>query len=100
MEVLRREDVPSAPVNTLDRVMKDPQLLHRNTVAEVGHPAGGSFKVMGNPVKAEGAEEILHHPPALGEHTEEILRGLLDYSSQKVQELMEKKIIFQSARGE
>jgi len=78
MEVLRREDVPSAPVNTLDRVMKDPQLLHRNMVAE----------------------EILHHPPALGEHTEEILRGLLDYSSQKVQELMEKKIIFQSARGE
>jgi crotonobetainyl-CoA:carnitine CoA-transferase CaiB-like acyl-CoA transferase len=100
MEVLRREDVPSAPVNTLDRVMQDPQLLHRNMVAEVGHPAGGSFKVMGNPVKAEGAEEVLRHPPALGEHTEEILRGLLDYGSQKVQELMEKKIIFQSVRGE
>jgi crotonobetainyl-CoA:carnitine CoA-transferase CaiB-like acyl-CoA transferase len=99
MEVLRRKDVPSAPVNTLDRVMKDPQVLHRNMVVEVGHPAGGSFKAMGNPVKAEGAEEVFHHPPALGEHTEEILRGLLGYNSQKVQDLTEKKIIFQPVRG-
>jgi len=100
MEVLRREDVPSAPVNTLDRVMKDPQLLHRNMVAEVGHPGGGSFKAMGNPVKAEGAEEVLHHPPALGEHTEEILRGLLGYSPQRIQDLIGKKIVAQPAGGE
>ncbi len=100
MEVLRHEDVPSAPVNTLDRVMKDPQLLHRNMVIEVGHPAGGSFKAVGNPVKAEGAKEVFHHPPALGEHTEEILRGLLDYSSQKIQDLMEKKIVLQPDRKE
>jgi len=100
MEVLRREDVPSAPVNTLDRVMKDPQLLHRNMVAEVGHPRGGSFKAMGNPVKAEGAEEVLHHPPALGEHTEEILRGLLRYSPQRIQDLIGKKIVAQPAGGE
>jgi crotonobetainyl-CoA:carnitine CoA-transferase CaiB-like acyl-CoA transferase len=100
MEVLRREDVPSAPVNTMDRVMKDPQLFHRNMVVEVGHPAGGSFKAMGNPVKASGVDEIFHHPPALGEHTEEILRGLLGYSSQRIQDLMEKKIVMQPVRGE
>jgi crotonobetainyl-CoA:carnitine CoA-transferase CaiB-like acyl-CoA transferase len=100
MEVLRREDVPSAPVNTLDRVMKDPQLLHRNMVVEVGHPAGGKFKCVGNPVKASGADEVFHHPPALGEHTEEILRGLLGYSMQRVQDLIEKKIIIQPVRGE
>jgi crotonobetainyl-CoA:carnitine CoA-transferase CaiB-like acyl-CoA transferase len=100
MEMLRREDVPSAPVNTLDRVMADPQLLHRNMVVEVDHPAGGKFKCVGNPVKASGGDEVFHHPPALGEHTEEILRGLLDYSSQKIQDLMEKKIIFQPDRGE
>ena len=100
MEVLRREDVPSSPVNTLDRVMKDPQILHRNMVVEVGHPAGGSFNSMGNPVKAEGAEEVFHHPPALGEHTEEILRSLLGYGSERIQDLMEKKIIIQPVGGE
>jgi CoA:oxalate CoA-transferase len=100
MEMLRREDVPSAPVNTLDRVMADPQLRHRRMVVEVGHPAGGSFKAMGNPVKAEGAEEVFLHPPALGEHTEEILRGLLGYGTQRIQDLLEKKIILQPFRGE
>jgi crotonobetainyl-CoA:carnitine CoA-transferase CaiB-like acyl-CoA transferase len=100
MDVLRREDVPSAPVNTLDRVMKDRQILHRNMVVEVDHPAGGKFKSVGNPVKAEGAEEVFRHPPALGEHTEEILRGLLGYGSQRIQDLMGKKIISQPVRGE
>jgi crotonobetainyl-CoA:carnitine CoA-transferase CaiB-like acyl-CoA transferase len=100
MEILRREDVPSAPVNTLDRVMADPQLRHRRMVVEVGHPAGGGFKAIGNPVKADGAEEVLRHPPALGEHSEEILRGLLGYGSQRIQDLMDKKITIQHGRGE
>jgi crotonobetainyl-CoA:carnitine CoA-transferase CaiB-like acyl-CoA transferase len=80
--------------------MKDPQLLHRNMVVGVEHPAGGGFKAMGNPVKAEGAEEVFHHPPALGENTEEILRGLLGYDSRKILDLTEKKIIIRPERKE
>jgi len=99
MEVLRREDVPSAPVNTLDRVMHDPQLIHRNMLIEVEHPISGKFKCMGNPVKASETEEVFRHPPALGEHTEEILRDLLGYDSPKIQQLIQQKIIFQAERG-
>jgi len=69
-------------------------------IVEVGHPGGGSFTAMGNPVKTMGAEEVFHHPPALGEHTEEILRGLLGYGNQRIQDLIEKKIVIQSDRGE
>jgi crotonobetainyl-CoA:carnitine CoA-transferase CaiB-like acyl-CoA transferase len=69
-------------------------------VVEVEHPASGKFRAAGNPIKASGAEEIFHHPPALGEHTEEILRGLLGYGSQRIRDLMEKKIVIQPARGE
>jgi len=100
MEVLRREDVPSAPVNTLDRVMTDAQLLHRRMVVEVDHPVSGKFKSIGNPVKTPGEEEIFNHPPALGEHTEEILRGLLGYDSKRIQQLIQQKIVFQAAGGE
>jgi len=100
MEVLRREDVPSAPVNTLDRVMTDAQVLHRRMVVEVDHPVSGKFKSIGNPVKTPGEEEIFNHPPALGEHTEEILRGLLGYDSKRIQQLIQQKIVFQAAGGE
>ena len=100
MEVLRREDVPSAPVNTLDRVMTDAQVLHRRMVVEVDHPVSGKFKSIGNPVKTPAEEEIFNHPPALGEHTEEILRGLLGYDSKRIQQLIQQKIVFQAAGGE
>ncbi len=98
MEALRREDVPSSPVNTLDRVMADPQLLHRHMVVEVEHPASGKFRAVGNPIKASGAEEIFHHPPALGEHTEEVLRNFLGYSSQRIEQLTQEKVILQAAK--
>jgi formyl-CoA transferase/CoA:oxalate CoA-transferase len=99
MEALRREDVPASPVNTLDRVMVDAQLLHRGMIVEVDHPLSGSFKAVGNPVKDLGSEEIFHHPPALGEHTEEILRGLLGYDSKRIEKLIEQKVTFQAAKG-
>jgi CoA:oxalate CoA-transferase len=98
MEALRREDVPSSPVNTLDRVMKDPQLVHRRMVVDVEHCAGGSFKAMGNPVKAVGDEEIFRHPPELGEHTGQVLREVLNYEPQKIEALFQEKIIFQKGR--
>jgi formyl-CoA transferase len=86
-------------VNTLDRVMVDAQLLHRGMIVEVDHPLSGSFKAVGNPVKDLGSEEIFHHPPALGEHTEEILRGLLGYDSKRIEKLIEQKVTFQAAKG-
>ncbi|MCJ7785433.1 MAG: CoA transferase [Desulfobacterales bacterium] len=97
MEALRREDVPSSPVNTLDRVMSDPQLLYRHMIVEVEHATSGKFKCIGNPVKASDAEETFSHPPLLGEHTEEILRDLLGYGSQRIGKLIQEKVIFQAA---
>jgi len=93
MEILRKEDVPSAPVNTLDRVMTDPQLLHRDMIVEIEHPSGGSFKAIGNPVKAEGLKDIFYHPPTLAEHTEEILRDLLGYNDSKIERLVKEKVV-------
>ncbi|MDI6755590.1 MAG: CoA transferase [Thermodesulfobacteriota bacterium] len=93
MEALRRDDVPSSPVNTLDRVMADPQLLHRRMIVEVEHPTSGKFKCVGNPVKASDAKETFNHPPHLGEHTEEVLSQYLGMTPQEIQQLKEEKVI-------
>lgn len=90
---LRAEGIPSGPINTVDRVLSDPQVLHRGMVLEVDHPVCGRLKVVGNPVKALPADgEALRPPPVLGQHTEEVLRRA-GYSTEEINSLRGEKII-------
>ena len=94
MELLNGEGVPAAPVLPIDKVFEHPQVLEREMVVEVEHPKGGKIKMIGNPVKQPGVEEQPLEPtPSLGQHTEEVLRDMLDYTDEKIAELREKKII-------
>jgi crotonobetainyl-CoA:carnitine CoA-transferase CaiB-like acyl-CoA transferase len=78
LEKLTRAEVPCAPVNTLDRVLSDPQVLQRGMVVEVDHPKCGKLKVLGNPIIVEGQERTYFAAPLLGEHTEKVLEELFD----------------------
>ena len=90
---LRAEGIPSGPINTVDRVLSDPQVLHRGMVLEVDHPVCGRLKVVGNPVKVLPADgEALRPPPVLGQHTEEVLRRA-GYSTEEINSLRGEKII-------
>lgn len=83
---LDEEDVPAAPVNTLDRILSNPQILTRNMVVEVNHPKVGKFKSVGNPIKVSRfPQETFQPPPMLGQHNESIYRDLLGYSSADLQ---------------
>jgi crotonobetainyl-CoA:carnitine CoA-transferase CaiB-like acyl-CoA transferase len=71
--------IPSGPVNTLDEVYADPQVLHRGMLQEIAHPglSAGSVRMAGVPVKLqETPGTIRRHPPRFGEHTREILAEL------------------------
>jgi CoA:oxalate CoA-transferase len=59
--------VPSGPVNTVDRVLSDPQVLHRKMVV-----SDGERRLLGNPVKT-GAEDTFTPAPELGAHNGEYL---------------------------
>lgn len=75
--------VPCAPVNTIDRVFKDRQVLARNMVVEWEHPVLGRQKAIGDPVKT-GEPESFAPPALLGEHTREVLSGLLGYDEARL----------------
>jgi formyl-CoA transferase len=80
--------IPCGPINTFKRAFEDPQVLHLGLVQEVNHPHYGKAKVVGPPAEfSESDIGIQSPPPLLGEHTEEILSGLLGYSRDKVEEL-------------
>ena len=86
-------DIPCAPVNTLDKVIRESESQERDMIIEYPHPLGGTVRGIGNPVKL-GVKENLNPPPRLGEHTRGILTEMLDYSEEKILKLARDKIIF------
>jgi CoA:oxalate CoA-transferase len=82
---LNAEGVPAAPINSVDRVLDDPQVKHREMVVQMDHPRHGPLPTLGTPIKADGVFGLEVTPPAqLGEHTDEILRGLLGYAPERI----------------
>lgn len=88
LEAIDGAGIPCGPINTIDRVMKDPQVLAREMMVEVEHPVAGKFKMPGIPIKlSETPGEVESPSPLLGQHTEEILNELLGLSKEDVAKL-------------
>jgi crotonobetainyl-CoA:carnitine CoA-transferase CaiB-like acyl-CoA transferase len=90
---MQEAGIPCAPVNTLERVVMDPQVLQRRMLVEVDHPTAGRIQVPGIPVKlSDTPAKITDPPPLLGEHTSEVLQEL-GYSPDQIGELRKEGII-------
>lgn len=88
LERLERAEVPAAPVNTLDRVFADPQVLARGMLRETEHPTIGALRLAGSPLKVGSVtEQPLAAPPLLGQHTDEVLRRHLGLNRAAIDEL-------------
>jgi len=92
LQILLEADVPCGPVYDMKELFSDPQIIHRNMLAEVYHPTLGKVKQIMPPIKFSNIEFSVTHPPILGEHTDEILRKI-GYSNNAVKELHNKGVI-------
>ena len=94
IKLLNAESIPCTPINTMDEVFTDPQVLHRNMLVEVDHPTAGKIKMVGVPVKYSEAEAVIRRPPpVLGEHTREVLNEILGYEDQRIEDLRSAGVI-------
>jgi CoA:oxalate CoA-transferase len=86
--------VPCAPVNTIDKVMENPQLQARNMFVTVEDSVAGKIIIPGNPIKMESVPETPDRTPApaLGEHTEEVLKTLLDLDDEAIERLKQEGV--------
>ena len=86
--------IPVASINTIDRVFDDPQIRFRDMKIISPHPTAGSIPLVGSPLKIPTAPvEIRLPPPLLGEHTEDILKGVLNYDQKGIQELRDTDVL-------
>ncbi|OGA43344.1 MAG: hypothetical protein A3G25_08335 [Betaproteobacteria bacterium RIFCSPLOWO2_12_FULL_63_13] len=77
MERLNAEDVPCAPVLSVPEAIDDPEVRHLGMFHDLEHPRYGRMKTLRRAVRINGERERnALPPPALGEHTESVLREL------------------------
>lgn len=94
VEILEREGVPVGTVNTLDRVVTDPQIRERGMVAELAAQDGRRVQVMGDPLfMQESRRSGATYPPAAGENSAEILSELLALPQERIEALIEAGVV-------
>lgn len=78
IKALTEKRIPCGRVADYDMVNDDPQLAAREMYTQVNHPRLGKIDVPGNPIKLSNSPGRIENPcPDLGQHTDEILSGLL-----------------------
>jgi crotonobetainyl-CoA:carnitine CoA-transferase CaiB-like acyl-CoA transferase len=82
---LQAGGVPATPIQSVDRVLADPQVKRREMVIELRHPVHGSLPTLGTPIKVDGAHGLeVTPPPGLGEHTDTVLADVLGYAPDRI----------------
>jgi crotonobetainyl-CoA:carnitine CoA-transferase CaiB-like acyl-CoA transferase len=79
LDKLEAQQVPAGPINALDQVFSDPQVIHRGMKLELPSSAakGGTIPGVRTPIVIDGWKAASENPsPHLGQHTAEILREI------------------------
>lgn len=88
LTTLEKAGVPAVLVRTTAEAVNDPQLNARGMTAEVVHPIDGKIRVINSPLRYSATDaRPAGPPPLLGQHNEEVLTGLLGYSTEELSRL-------------
>jgi glutaryl-CoA transferase len=86
--------IPAGPINTVAEALDDPHVQARDLVQETMLSNGENLRFVGSPMKfSETPTELRYSPPALGQHSEEILRETLSLSDETIAEYRETGVI-------
>jgi crotonobetainyl-CoA:carnitine CoA-transferase CaiB-like acyl-CoA transferase len=88
VKLLDEAGVANGPINTIEKVFEEPQVQLRGMKIELPHAVAGKVPLVASPMKFSGTP-IKHEvpPPALGQHTDEILKGVLKKNPDEISKL-------------
>jgi crotonobetainyl-CoA:carnitine CoA-transferase CaiB-like acyl-CoA transferase len=80
--------VPAARYNDLPEVWQDEQVQHRQLKVTIPHPVSGKVSLIASPLAYMSGSPMRYvAPPTIGQHTDEVLHGLLKLSSEDITRL-------------
>ncbi len=94
LAALEAAKVPCGAINNLAEVFADPHIASRNMVTHWQHPHQSDLRLVSSPIKLSATPVRTDRPPPLlGQHTDEVLRTVLNYADAKLSELKDQKAI-------
>jgi crotonobetainyl-CoA:carnitine CoA-transferase CaiB-like acyl-CoA transferase len=91
---LEAAHVPCGPINTIDKVFADPQVIARGMQHDMTRDDGTNLALVANPIKMSVTPPLPRYaPPALGADTDVRLAALLGLSTDDLDSLRAKGII-------
>ncbi len=93
---LEANNIGCGPINNLEQVFNDPQVIARDMVHEMTHPVNGgtTARLLASPIKmSETPVTYRHAPPLLGEHTAEVMAEVLGLDSSEIADLSDQGVI-------
>jgi formyl-CoA transferase len=94
VDTLNAAGMPTGPVYTARDVFADPHFRTRGMLMDIEDPEVGTYTFARSTPHLSAAPQIAHEPsPALGQHTREILEGLLGYSTAEVERLAAGQVV-------
>jgi len=92
--LLEQAGVPCGPINNLAQVFDDPQVKARGMKIELPHPSAGTVPLVASPMRLSATPvEYRLPPPLLGQHTREVLEGVLGLDAARIGELERERVI-------
>ncbi|QWD71918.1 formyl-CoA transferase [Polynucleobacter sp. MG-5-Ahmo-C2] len=92
VDILRKFDIPCAPVLSMKELAASPDLRKSGSIVEVDHKVRGKYLTIGSPIKFSDLEIEVKPSPVLGEHTDEVLADL-GYSADDIAKLHTAKAV-------
>lgn len=94
LAALEAAKVPCGAINNLAEVFADPQVQARQMVTEWQHPVKADLRLVSSPIKLSATPVRTDlPPPMLGQHTDELLRSVLNFSDAQLADLKQKAVI-------